>query len=356
MKHSTPQNNLWRKALSTMLCFVAAAAAFATDFGPKPTTFNVTDLNGTYDITFATCESAGMNADLVNQTDYQLVDATGAKVPYAFVVPEMKDGYTVSLTVANVENAADGTYTIKVPAQGFCLSWMPNITSDAFDVTLNLAGGSEPVDPDTGGEVTPDVTPEDGDIIFTLDDHKSDTSLYFHEGDILESNGAGVMLKFGRVGIDYEQYTASYKSNGGFVQFKDCEFTISAPFGNNIKKIVFVDGAPQSTTYDLDNLEAYGYNEGVWTGDAQSVNFKTKEITYEITDEDEDGYEYVTGYTTAVTGARVAKIYVTLTRTPDGIESIGAAAESQVVFDLTGRRTVAGQKGLMIVGGKKVMR
>lgn len=352
MEHFT--QNFWHKALATMICFVASVAAVAADFEPAPTTFNTADLNGTYDVTFAGCEKDGLIVEAVNVTDYVLVDATGTKVPYSFVIPEMKDDYTVTLTVANVESAPAGTYTIKVPAQAFCLSWMPNITSNAFDVTLNLSNGSEPDGPGTG-EVDPEEN-HDGEVIFTLDDHKSDTSLYFHDGDIIESNGAGVLLKFSRVGIDYEQYTTSYKSNGGFVQFKDCEFSISAPYGTKIQKIVFEDGAPLSTMYDLDNFEASGYNEGVWTGSAQSVSFKTKEITYENWDEDEDGNEYITGYTTTVTGARVSKIYVTLDKLPDGIESIGTAAGSTMAFDLAGRRTNAAQKGVMIVGGKKVIR
>lgn len=354
MIHSTLLNNLWRKALSVLVLFVVSAAAFAADFEPAPTTFNTTDLNGTYEVKFAGCEKDGMWVELVNLTDYVLVDASGTKVPYAFVVPEMKDDFTVNFTVANVENAAAGTYTIKVPAAAFCLTIQPNVTSNAFDVTLNLTTGSEPVDPGTG-EVDPEEN-HDGEIIFTLDDHKSDTSLYFHDGDILESNGAGVMLKFGHVGVDGSDYPTCYKSNGGFVQFKDCEFTISAPAGNNIKKIVFEDGAPLSTMYDLDNLEGQGYYEGVWTGDAQSVKLKTKEITYENWDEDEDGNEYITGYTTTVTGARVSKIYVTLDRVPNGIEGIGAATECQIVFDLAGRRAAAAQKGLVIVGSKKVIR
>lgn len=350
MKYFT--QTIWRKALSTLVLFVASVAAFAADFEPAPTTFNTADLNGTYDVTFVGCEKDGLWVEVVNVTDYVLVDATGTKVPYSFVVPEMKDDYTVSLTVANVENAPAGTYTIKVPAAAFCLTMMSNITSNAFDVTLNLTNGNEPVDPGTG-EVDPEEK-HDGEIIFTLDDHKSDTSLYFHDGDILESNGAGVMLKFGRVGTDSSEYPTCYKSNGGFVQFKDCEFTISAPAGNNIQKIVFEDGAPLSTMYDLDNLEAPGYNEGVWTGNAQSVRFKTKEITYENWDEDEDGNEYITGYTTTVTGARVSKIYVTLERIPDGIESVGAKTTSIVVYDLTGRRN--GNAPIRIEGGKKVMR
>lgn len=337
----------------TLLLFVVASVAKAADFEPAPTTFNVTDLNGTYDIVFEGCKSDGMFVELVNLTDYQLVDATGAKVPYAFVMPEMKDEYTVSLTVAGAENAAAGTYTIKVPAQGFCLSWMNTVTSDAFDVTLNLNTGTDPDNPGTG-EVDP--SPEEGDVIFTLDDHKSDTSLYFHEGDILESNGAGIMLKFGRVGVDYDIYTTCYKSNGGFVQFKDCQFTISAPYGTKMEKIVFVDGAPQSTMYDLDNIEATGYYEGVWTGNAESVTFKTKEISYEIYDEDEDGNEYVSGYTTTVTGARVSKIYVTLSGSKEGIESNTVAAPATVVYDLAGRRVNAAAQGVTIVNGKKVVR
>lgn len=350
MKHFT--QTIWRKAFSTLVLFAASVAAFAADFEPAPTTFNTDDLNGTYDVTFVGCEKDGMWVDLVNLTDYVLVDATGAKVPYSFVTPEMKDDFTVSLTVANVENAPAGTYTIKVPAAAFCLTMMPNITSNAFDVTLNLTNGSEPVDPGTG-EVDPEEK-HDGEIVFTLDDHKSDTSLYFHEGDILESNGAGVMLKFGHVGVDGSDYPTCYKSNGGFVQFKDCEFTISAPASNKIQKIVFEDGAPLSTMYDLDNLEGSGYTEGVWTGDAQSVTLKTKEITYENWDEDEDGNEYITGYTTTVTGARVAKIYVTLDRVPDGIESIGTKTTSTVVFDIMGRRN--NNASIRIEGGKKVMR
>lgn len=345
--------SLWRKALSTFVLFAASVAAFAADFEPAPTTFNTADLNGTYDVTFVGCENNGLWVEVVNVSDYVLVDASGTKVPYAFVVPEMKDDFTVNFTVANVENAAAGTYTIKVPAAAFCLAMMPNTTSNAFDVTLNLTNGSEPVDPGTGSEVDPEEK-HDGEIIFTLDDHKSDTSLYFHEGDILESNGAGVMLKFGHVGVDGSDYPTCYKSNGGFVQFKDCEFTISAPYGSSIQKIVFEDGAPLSTTYDLDNLEAYGYNEGVWTGDAQSVTFKTKEITYENWDEDEDGNEYITGYTTTVTGARAAKIYVTLSGLVDGIESIGTTAPKTIVYDLMGRRN--GNAAIRIEGGKKVLR
>lgn len=355
MKNSTLKHSCLNFFL-TLLFFVVATVAKAVDFEPAPTTFNVTDLNGTYDIVFEGCKSDGMFVEVVNLTDYQLVDATGAKVPYAFVMPEMKDEFTVSLTVSNVENAPAGTYTIKVPAQGFCLSWMPNITSNAFDVTLNLTSGSEPVDPDGPGTGEVDPSPEEGDVIFTLDDYKSDTSLYFHEGDILESNGAGIMLKFGRVGVDYDIYTTCYKSNGGFVQFKDCQFTISAPTGTKMEKIVFVDGAPQSTMYDLDNIEATGYYEGVWTGSSQSVTFKTKEISYETYDEDEDGNEYVTGYTTAVTGARVSKIYVTLSGTVDGIESPAAAATTTVIYDLSGRRVNAAAQGVTIVGGKKVIR
>lgn len=350
MKHFT--QTIWRKALSTLVLFVASVAAFAADFEPAPTTFNTADLNGTYDVKFVGCEKDGLWVDLVNLTDYVLVDATGTKVPYSFVAPEMKDDFTVSLTVANVENAPAGTYTIKVPAQAFCLTWMPNITSDAFDVTLNLTNGSEPVDPGTG-EVDPEEK-HDGEIIFTLDDHKSDTSLYFHDGDIIESNGAGIFLKFDRVGYDYEQFTASYKSNGGFVQFKDCAFTISAPYGSNITKIVFEDGAPLSTMYDLDNLEGQGYYEGVWTGNAQSVSLNTKVIESPIYDYDDEDNEYITGYTTYVTGARVAKIYVTLERIPDGIESIGNEASKTVVFDIMGRRN--SNASLRIEGGKKVMR
>lgn len=349
MKHFT--QTIWRKALSTLVLFVASVAAFAADFEPAPTTFNTADLNGTYDVKFVGCEKDGLWVDLVNLTDYVLVDATGTKVPYSFVAPEMKDDYTVSLTVANVENAPAGTYTIKVPAQAFCLTWMPNITSDAFDVTLNLTNGSEPVDPGTG-EVEPGL--EEGTVTFTLDDHKSDTSIYFHDGDIVESNGAGIMLKFNRVALDGEKYTTCYKSNGGFVQFKDCQFTISAPAGNNIEKIVFEDGAPLSTTYDLDNLEASGYYEGVWTGSAQSITFNTKVIESPIYDYDDEDNEYITGYTTYVTGARVAKIYVTLERIPDGIESIGNEASKTVVFDIMGRRN--SNASLRIEGGKKVMR
>lgn len=339
----------------TLLLFIVTTAAKAIDFGPAPTTFSTTDLNGTYDVTLTICQAQGMAAEIVNMTDYQLVDASGAKVPYAIVVPEMKDEYTVSITVGNVENTPAGTYTIKVPEAAFCLSWMNNITSNAFDVTLNLTNGGEIVDPDVPGTGEVDPGTEEGVVTFTLDDHKSDTSLYFHEGDILESNGAGILLKFGRVGVDYDVYTTCYKSNGGYVQFKDCQFTISAPSGTKIEKIVFVDGAPQSTMYDLDNIEATGYDEGVWTGNAESVTFKTKEITYETYDEDEDGNEYITGYTTTVTGARVAKIYVTLNSNPDGIQSITTTADS-VAYDLAGRRVNAAAQGVTIVDGKKVIR
>lgn len=347
--------NIWRKALTAVVLFVTSVAAFAADFEPAPTTFNVTDLNGTYDVTFVGCQKDNLFLDLINVTDYVLVDAKGEKVPYSFVVPEMKDDYTVSITVANVENAAAGTYYIKVPAQAF--GFLNMVFNDAFDVTLNLSNGTDPVnpDPDPDPEIDPQPLPQPGDAIFTLDDHKADTSIYFREGDILESNGAGVLLKFGRVGVDAQDYPYCYKSNGGFVQFKDCSFTISAPMGVKIKKVVFVDGAPTSITYDPDNFVAPGYADGVWTGDAQSVTFSTKEEQYPIYEYDEEGNEYITGYTTSMTAARIAKIFVTLEGVLDGINSIDAAAPVTIEYDLAGRR-VNVAKGVTIAGGKKVIR
>lgn len=341
-------------ALVSLLLFFIAGVAHASDFGPAPTKFVTENLNGTYEVTFVGCQSDNLIVDLVNLTDYELVDANGVKVPYTFVVPTMKDEYTVALTVGGADNAPAGIYTIKVPVAGFCLSWMTNVTSDAFDVTLEYNVGGT-VDPGTG-EVDPDPSTEDGVVTFTLDDHKSDTSLYFHDGDIIEGSGAGVMLKFGRVGVDYDVYTTCYRSNGGFVQFKDCEFTISVPQGTFIDKVVFEDGAPQSTMYDLDNLEAAGYDDGVWTGHAQSVTFKTKVIRSEIYDEDEDGNEYVTGYAEYVTGARVSKIYVKLSGTLDGVGVIAPSVESTVVYDLNGRRAAGNAGGVFISNGKKVIR
>lgn len=356
MKNLTLIKTIWRKALSMALACVVSAAAFAVDFGPGKTSFNVTDLNGTYDVTFVGCQQDGLFVDLVNLTDYVLVDATGAQVKNSKVEPKMKDDFTVSLTVTNVESAPQGTYAIKVPAAAFCLSWMTYVTSDAFDVTLNLNNGTGPgPDPDPDPETDPTPEPQPGDIIFSLDNHKDDSSIYYRMGDIIESNRTGFSLRFDRVGIDSQDYPYCYKSNGGFVQFKDCSFTISAPAGMTIQKIVFVDGAPQSTTYDPANFVASGYADGVWSGSAQSVTFSTKEEQYPIYEYDEEDNEYITGYTTSVTAARISKIFVTLEGVLNGIESFDAATPVTIEYDLSGRRVNAA-KGVTIAGGKKVIR
>lgn len=354
MKNFT--SKCWAVAAAAFCLFAAPEVAQATDFGPAPTTFTATEsLNGTYEVTLSTCSAAGMAAEIVNLSDYVLVDASGTKVPYAFVVPEMKDDYTVVLNVNNADEAPAGTYTIKVPAAAFWLSLMTNITSDAFDVTINYSAGGT-VDP--GTEVDP-VNPGTGANVatFTLDDHKSDTSIYFHDGDVINSNVNGVTLRFDRVGFDNSGYPTCYKSNGGFVQFKDCAFTIEAVNGLGLQKIEFVDGAPQSTMYDLDNFEGSGYGDNVWTGYDSRASFSTKEISYAIYDYDDEDNEYITGYATDVTGARVSKIYVTLdTDVLDGIGVLAPEFQTSVRYDLNGRRVANGAAGISIEGGKKVIR
>lgn len=353
MKHFTLFSNLCRKALSLVMFLVVAGTAFAADFGPTPTSYNVTNLNGEYEVLFATIKESNLDVSIVTQEGITLVDAAGVAVPYAFVTPMMKDDYTVVFSVGGADNAAAGTYKIKVPQNMF--TYMSMVNNDAFDITLNLNNGTDPVGP-VDPDVDPTVQPQDGDVVFSLDDHKSDTSIYFQEGSIIESNGAGVLLKFTRTAVDSQGYTYCYKSNGGFVQFKDCAFTISVPAGVTIQKIVFTDGAPLSTTYDLDNFVADGYADGVWTGNAQSVSFATKEIQYPIYDYDEEtDEEYITGYTTSTTGARVAKIYLTVNGIIDGIERLDASAPVTVVYDLAGRRADAA-KGIVIANGKKVIR
>lgn len=354
MKNFT--SKCWAVAAAAFCLFAAPEVAQATDFGPAPTTFTATEsLNGTYEVTLSTCSTAGMAAEIVNLSDYVLVDASGTKVPYAFVVPEMKDDYTVVLNVNNADEAPAGTYTIKVPAAAFCLSYMTSITSDAFDVTINYSAGGT-VDP--GTEVDP-VNPGTGANVatFTLDDHKSDTSIYFHDGDVINSNVNGVTLRFDRVGFDNSGYPTCYKSNGGFVQFKDCAFTIEAVNGLGLQKIEFVDGAPQSTMYDLDNFEGSGYGDNVWKGYDSRASFSTKEISYAIYDYDDEDNEYITGYATDVTGARVSKIYVTLdTDVLDGIGVLAPEFQTSVRYDLNGRRVANGAAGISIEGGKKVIR
>lgn len=367
MKIFTPGR--WASALVALFLSAVASVASAADFEPKPTVFTATEsLNGTYEVTFAGCASDGLTVEVVNLSDYVLVDASGTPVPFSFVAPEMKDDYTVVFSVNNVESAPAGTYTIKVPTAAFCLMDMPSITSNAFDVTINYNNGGT-VDP--GTEVDP-VNPGEGDDVgtFVLDDHKSDASTYYSEGSVLTSNCSGLTLRFDRVGVDNSGYTTCYKSNGGFLQLKDCTFTITAPEGYGILKIEFVDGAPQSTTYDPDNIEAKGYDDCVWNGYASSVTFKTKVFSTPIYDYDDEDNEYITGYAETVTGARVAKIFVTLDspvdKDPDGIALPTAQPDglNTVVYDLNGRvyptsqsQGAAGSNATIVIrNGKKVVR
>lgn len=362
MQHFTLFVSKWASKLLVLILFAVSAAAHAADFGPAPLQFNTESLVGSYEITFEGCASDNLFVEIVNLTDYTLVDASGAKVPYSFVVPTMKDDYTVSLSVGGVEDAPAGTYTIHVPVAAFCLGIQSSVTSDAFDVTINYKSGST-TEPDTPGTDEVDPSAPSNVATFYLDDHKSDNSLYFHDGDIIESNAAGIFLKFNRVGMESEQYSYSYKSNGGFVQFKDCQFAISAPYGMHIQKVVFDNATPQSTTYLLDNLVAQGYNEGTWTGNAESVVFKTDVISYPIYDYDDEDNEYIVGYSESITAARVKRIYVTLDADVDkpgnGIDGLSlptASAASAPVFDIQGRRSSGAQKGFYIVNGKKVIR
>lgn len=308
---------MWASALLTLFLFAVASVAKAVDFGPAPTKFTTTSLNGNYEVKFAGCASDNLSVEIVNITDYVLVDATGAKVPYTFVVPTMKDDYVVSLAVGGADDVPDGTYTIQVPAAAFCLAFVNNIVSNAFDVTI-VVNGEGSVDPEPG------VDPEQpalksNQVLFTLDDHKSDASLYYRAGDIIESDGAGIMLKFDRTGMENATYSYCYKSSAHYTQFKDCDFTISAPAGVKIEKIEFADGAPMSTVYDLDNFEANGYADGVWTGSAQSVSFSTKVLQIPTYGYDDEDNEYITGYTSQTSGARVSTILVTLDQEVDHI-------------------------------------
>lgn len=369
MHNSTLKSNFLHLCL-TLLLFAVAAVAKAVDFGPAPTKFTTNSLNGTYDVKFVGCESDGLYVTLVNLSDYVLVDANGVKVPFSFVVPTMKDDFTVSFSIAGADEAPAGTYTLQVPTAAFCLSWMNNITSDAFDVTIdyNNGGGTDP-DP-----VVPDVNPGDADDVatITLNDHKADASIYYRTGDVIGSNAKGVSLRFDRVGMDYEDYTTVFKSNSGYLQLRDCNFTITAPEGNGIMKIEFVDAAPNSTTYLIENIEASGCNEGVWTGYARSVSFKTAVAsipTYELQDVYNDmtgeyeEEEVIVGYSETPLPARVKTIYVTLDGPADkdhsAIVAINASDTTAAapLYDLAGRRiSSAAQKGVFIQGGKKTIR
>lgn len=317
MPNSTLKHSCLNFCLALLL-FVVAAVAKAADFGPAPTTFSTTDLNGTYEVVFEACKQNSLDLHLLIETGYSLTDASGVVVPGSSVTVDMKDSYTMSFAVSNVANAAAGAYTIAVPAGA--VAFMTYITNDAFDVTLNLSAGTDPVDPGTD-PVDPGTDPEvKGNVAtFALNAYKSSVSQYYREGDVIESDAAGITLKFNRTGMENATYSYCYSSNAGYTQFKDCQFTISAPAGTKIQKIEFEDGAPMSTTYDLDNFEASGYSDAVWTGNTESVTFATKELQIPIYSYDDDDNEYISGYTTSTSGARVSKIVVTLDKDVDHV-------------------------------------
>lgn len=364
MKHSTLSSRSWLHAVLTLLLFAVAAAAHAYDFGATPVKFKSATLNGTYDVTFDLAVTTGFGVDVLNAADCKLLDAAGQAVRFAFVVPAMKDEQTASFSVAGADDAPDGTYTIKVPADAFHMPYFPiTTTSDAFDITIVVGN-------DGGGNVDPDtpVDPSSGDNVATFEfgNYKGDASTYYHTDDYVKSNAKGVILNFDYVGMENDQYSFSYLTNAGFLQFKDCRFTISAPLDAHILKVEFVDGQPNSYIYDIENIEAAGMADGVWSGRASEVTFKTAVTEVpnytEIETEDGEYEEVITGYSTIATGARVARIYVTLdcdvTRTdvPNSIARPTATTAATSIFDLAGRRVLSEQKGLNIVGGKKVIR
>lgn len=311
MMHFTQKVSEWKTAAMMFVMFFVTIVANALDFGPTPTKFTTSSFDESFEVKFAVCEQANMDIALLGGTQYSLCDAKGAEV--AKVNLEVTGYYSFGLKVSGGD-VATGTYTVSLPAGTFGLSIQPNITSDAFDVTFVYSGGGETVDPDPNpgtGETT-DPTEQSNEAIFVMNDHKGSASVYYMEGQILTSDAIGVSLRFDRVGMENATYSYCYKSNAGYTQFKDCQFTISAPDGVKIQKILFEDGAPSSTTYDLDNFEANGYADGEWTGNAQSVTFSTKVLQNPIYGYDDEDNEYISGYTSEVSGARVAKILVVL--------------------------------------------
>ncbi len=361
MKHFTLNSHSWTTLVLGILFFAVAGVAKAVEFGAAPTKFISSTLNGTYEVVFEDIASTNIPVGIVNMSDYEIVDASGQKVPFAFVVPEMKGDFAASFTVGGADQAPAGVYTIKVPQGAFQMIGVPReILSDAFDITIDCSGNGE-VDPGTEEEY---VNPGAADNVatFVFDDHTSSASIYYKTDDFLSSNAKGVFLSFDRVGMESDTYSYTYKSGSGFIQLKDCEFTISAPLGSNIVKVEFVNAAPQSYLYALENIS--GAEEGIWTGSSNEVKFSLAGVEtpiYDVQEIDGEDVEVIVGYTTTALAVHVSRIYVTLDCNvnkigTDGICSVVSEAEQSGIYDLAGRRTIAAEKGFFIVGGKKVIR
>lgn len=295
--------------LALMCAFSISASAF--NFEPVPTTFKTTNLNGTFSVLLKGPQDDGMPVIFGSNSPLTLTDEAGNAVA-GKVDAEIANNYTLVLTLSGVaEPLASGNYKVVVPAGSCKLMDMPHITGDQFVVTFDHTGST--VDPGPGGETENPEEPVAKNVAtFDFTTYKSSLSHYYKMGDQIQSNAEGVNLNFGNVGMENDNYSYCYMSNAGYVQFKDCTFTIEAPVGRKITKVVMENGAPSSYTYLLENLEAAGYSNGVWNGNASAVTFNTAIVQTPIYAYDADDNEYIAGYTEQVSGARVSKIVVTL--------------------------------------------
>lgn len=301
----------WLTSFVLVLMCAFSTAAQAFDFEPAPTTFKTTNLNGTFSVVLKGPQNDGMPVFFDSASPLTLTDEAGNAVA-GKVDAEIANNFTLVLTISGVaEPLASGNYKVVVPAGSCKLLVMTHITCDQFTITFDHTDSS--VEPGPGGETENPEEPVAKNVVtFDFTTYKSSISHYYQMGDQIQSNAEGVNLNFGRVGMENATYSYCYISNAGYVQFKDCAFTIEAPVDRKITKIVMENGAPTSYTYLLENLEAAGYNDGIWTGNASAVTFNTAELQTPIYAYDDDDNEYITGYTTSVSGARVSKIIVTL--------------------------------------------
>lgn len=342
---------------TAILAVISFTTAGAADFEPSPLTVNTQLLEGyTFEVKFVGLETDGLSACFADGTApniFSLTDANGKVLPSAYVTAELMDSYTVSFKISGVASAANGTYKIPVPANAFTIADIPiSIGNDAFEITViynNGQGGGEEGG-EEGGDVTDDPSKLGNVATFILDNHKEENSIYYDAHDIIKSNVNGVEIKFVRSGKDTSSYSWNYKTWYGYTQFKDCEFIITAPnAAAHILKIEFVAFNSTSPTYALDNLEADGYEEGVWKGNAHDVTFRTatyQQPIYEWSDDEYDDEPIITGYTEEITGTRVTKIYVYLDVDVKKEEIVGidttvsplSPLSSNIKYDLQGRQ------------------
>lgn len=360
MKHFTLKTKMWFTVLVVMAmsAFSMTVSAQSTDmfYKSEPEAGVVTELPAVVQVFL---QNSYTEARMMDQT----VDITKDGKLFK-TVPVEKDEDSKAIYVKVGKGVTEpGEYKILFPEQMFSIealidfaSWTwGELYNEAFDITYTIEG-QQP----GGGDEDMDGTVATFDFTTSRSE-----SFYLEQGAVLKADYPAITMTLNEVSKDVSDYSFSYLTTYGCLQIRGAKFTIAAPASANIKKIEFVEaGYSQDLDLDIENLEADGYAEGIWKGlPTASVAFKTAiKTVYNYTiieNEDGEEEEILTGSSESISGARIAKIFVTFDgdagERVDGIVAVTTKTDN-VIYDLSGRRVANAQSGLYIANGKKVLR